>query len=417
MTTLPDGKIRVVDLSMGWAGPLVGQMLAEMGAEVVKVEDTHHFDWWRGSLSMGTPQAQPIERAATFNTANRGKLGVTIDLANPRGLEMVKRLAAISDVFIENFTPGVMRRFGLTRQVLGALNPRLVMISMPSFGSDGPECDARGYGNTIEGMAGITALTAYHDAEQRYMLSNALGDPVGGLNGMLAVLAALHERERTGFGQWIELAQVEAAIPLVAEKIIEYQLTGAVPRPHGNRHPEFAPHGIYRCAGEEQSWLALAAATQAQWRALVAALALEHLASDARFGDAVSRKANEDALDAELGRALAALPLDEAVARLTAAGVYAAPVNSASAIIADSQLQSRGYFVPIERAVVGTHLYPGAVARLAQSPLRANRPAPLLGEHNADVFRRLLGMSDDEIRELEAAGVIGTVPRAYRSTS
>ncbi|HYB89857.1 MAG TPA: CoA transferase [Candidatus Binataceae bacterium] len=412
--TVLDGKIRVLDISMGWAGPLVGEMLAEMGAEVVKVEDTHHFDWWRGSLSMGPPQSQPIERAAVFNTANRGKLGVTIDLTNPRGIAMVKRLAAISDVFIENFTPGVMRRFGLTRDVLGALNPRLVMISMPSFGSDGPESNARGYGNTIEGMAGMTALTAYHDADQRYMLSNALGDPIGGLNGMLAVLAALHERERTGRGQWIELAQVEAAIPLVGEKIIEYELTGAVPQPRGNRHPEFAPHGIYRCAGEDQNWIALAAETEEQWRALAAALGPDRLATDGRFADAVSRKANEDALDAELARALGALALDDAVARLSAAGVYAAHVNSASAILADSQLHGRDYFVPIERAVVGTHLYPGAVARLAQSPLRADRPAPLLGQHNAEVFRRLLSMSDDEIGELEAAGVIGTVPRAYR---
>ncbi|MGC1678206.1 MAG: CoA transferase, partial [Candidatus Binataceae bacterium] len=147
MTTVFEKKIRVLDLSMGWAGPLAGQMLAEMGAQVIKVEDTHYFDWWRGSLSMAPPEVQPIERAATFNTTNRGKLGVTLDLLNPRGIELVKRLVAHSDILIENYSPGVMERFGLTYEILAPLNPRLIMISMPSFGYGGPETFSRGYGN------------------------------------------------------------------------------------------------------------------------------------------------------------------------------------------------------------------------------------------------------------------------------
>ncbi|HKN01675.1 MAG TPA: CoA transferase [Candidatus Binataceae bacterium] len=416
MSTIVEGKIRVLDLSMGWAGPLLGQMLAEMGAEVVKVEDTQFFDWWRGSLSMGPPEMQPIERASTFNTANRGKLGVTLDLNNPRGIEIVKRLVTTADILVENYSPGIMKRFGLDWEVLRPINPRLIMISMPSFGYGGPETNARGYGNTIEAMAGVTGLTRYHDAEQPYTLSNALGDPVSGLTGTFGVLAALHERERTGKGQWIELAQVEGAIQLVAGPILEYQLTGAVPRPQGNRNREFAPHGIYGCAGE-RNWLAVAAATDDQWRALTGALGLPHLAGDARFSEVARRKENEDALDAELRSALAALSIEDAMSRLRAAGVYAAPVNSAAAVIGDPQISDRGYFVAIDRAVVGTHLYPGAVARFPETPLNAGDPAPLLGEHNGDVFRRLLGMSEAEIEELEAAGVIGTRPRQYSKAS
>ena len=213
MTTIFEKKIRVLDLSMGWAGPLAGQMLAEMGAQVIKVEDTHYFDWWRGSLSMAPPEVQPIERAATFNTANRGKLGVTLDLLNPRGIDLVKRLVAHSDILIENYSPGVMERFGLTYEILAPLNPRLIMISMPSFGYGGPETFSRGYGNTVEAMAGVTGLARYHDSDQPYTLSNALGDPVGGLTGTFGILAALHERENTGRGQWIELAQVEGRHP------------------------------------------------------------------------------------------------------------------------------------------------------------------------------------------------------------
>jgi len=417
MNTIFDGKLRVLDISMGWAGPLVGQMFAEMGAEVIKVEDTHHFDWWRGSLSMAPPEMQPIERAAVFNTANRGKLGVTLDLASVRGIEILKRLVELSDILIENFSPGVMDRLGLGYEALSAINPRLIMISMPSFGSDGPECNARGYGNTVEAMAGVTGLTGYHDGGgQRYTLSNALGDPVGGLHGVFALMVAIRERERTGRGQLIELAQVESLIPFVADAMLEYQFTKKVPAARGNRHREHAPHGIYRCEGAD-NWIALACESDERWRSLSRTLGLESLADDSRFASASARKANEDALDAELSRAIVRLNLDDCVALLRKAEVLAAPVNSAPAVMADPQIQSREYCVAVERAVVGTHLYPGAVARIPGTPLRADSPAPLLGEHNRQVFAETLGMSGDEIAELERIGVIGSSPRQYQKAS
>ena len=407
MNSIFDGKLRVLDISMGWAGPLVGQMFAEMGADVIKVEDTHHFDWWRGSLSMAPPEMQPIERAAVFNTANRGKRGVTLDLASARGIEILKRLVAVSDLLVENFSPGVMDRLGLGYETVRAINPRLIMISMPSFGSDGPESNARGYGNTVEAMAGVTGLTGYHDGDgQRYTLSNALGDPVGGLHGVFALMVALRERERSGRGQLIELAQVESLIPFVADAMLDFQFSGKVPAARGNRHREHAPHGIYRCAGDD-NWIALACESDEQWRSLAGALGLD----DQSFASASDRKANEDALDAELSRAIANLSADDCVARLGDAGVLVAPVNSAPAVMADPQIQGREYFVAIERAVVGTHLYPGAVARLPDTPLRADTPAPLLGEHNRQVFAELLAMTDEEITELERSGVIGSRPR------
>ena len=407
MNSIFDGKLRVLDISMGWAGPLVGQMFAEMGAEVIKVEDTHHFDWWRGSLSMAPPEMQPIERAAVFNTANRGKRGVTLDLASVRGIEILKRLIEVSDILIENFSPGVMDRLGLAYEAVRAINPRLIMISMPSFGSDGPESNARGYGNTVEAMAGVTGLTGYHDGNgPRYTLSNALGDPVGGLHGVFALMVALRERERSGRGQLIELAQVESLIPFVADAMLDFQFTGKVPAARGNRHREHAPHGIYRCAGDD-NWIALACESDEQWRSLARALGID----DKRFAIASDRKANEDALDAELSRAIANLSADDCVARLRDADVLVAPVNSAPAVMADPQIQGREYFVAIDRAVVGTHLYPGAVARLPDTPLRADTPAPLLGEHNRQVFADLLAMTDAEITELERSGVIGSSPR------
>lgn len=409
MSTIFDGKVRVIDLSMGWAGPLLGQILAEMGAQVIKIEDTRHFDWWRGSLSMGPPELQVHERSAVFNSANRGKLGATLDLDNPRGVEIVKRLARDADVAIENYSPGVIDRLGLGYAVLGPLNPRLIMISMPSFGSDGPESNTRGYGNTIEAMAGVTGLTGYHDGEQPYTLSNALGDPIAGVNGAFAVLTALIERQRTGRGQRIELAQVEAAIPFVADAIMEYQLSGKVPRPRGNRHPVHAPHGVYKCAGG--GWIALAAENDQQWRALADALGIEALAGDPRFAAEASRKRNEDALDAELSRVLKDIAPEEIAHKLRAAGVPAGQVNSCADVLGDPQAAARGFFVGIDRAVVGPYLYPGAAAHFSRTPLAVDRPAPLLGEHNRAVFRDILGMSDGEIDALEAEGIIGTEPR------
>jgi benzylsuccinate CoA-transferase BbsF subunit len=233
------------------------------------------------------------------------------------------------------------------------------------------------------------------------------------LHGVFALMVALRERERSGRGQLIELAQVESLIPFVAEAILEYQFTGKVPAARGNRHREHAPHGIYRCAGDD-NWIALACETDDQWRSLARAIGIERLANDIRFADASGRKTNEDALDAELSRALSSIYVDDCVARLRDAGVIAAQVNSAPAVMADPQIQSREYFIAIDRAVVGTHLYPGAVARLPDTPLRADAPAPLLGEHNYKVFSELLGMSDDDIAELESSGVIGSSPREYR---
>ncbi len=405
-----DFEIRALDLSMGWAGPLVGELLAEMGAEVIKVEDTRHFDWWRGSLAMAPPEMQPIERASVFNTVNRGKLGLTLDLSDPRGVALLKRMVANADVLVENFSPGVMRRLGLEYQTLAAINPRLVMLSMPAFGSEGPDADSRAYGMTVEAMAGITSLSGYPEGGQPYMLSNALGDPVGGLNGTLAVMAALFDRERTGHGQLVELAQVEGLIPFAAASLVESQLTGRQPQPLGNRNREYSPHGIYRCVGDN-SWIALGIDRDERWPAFLRVLGLEHLGRDPRFADMVSRKRNEDALDAEISGATTRFDAADLGAKLQAAGIAAGLVASAPDVLGDAQLASREFFVAIDRAVVGTYLYPGAGMRMAMTPLRPNRPAPLLGEHNRRVLGEIIGLSLDELDELERAGLIGTRPR------
>ena len=406
MKTIAERKLRAIDLAMGWAGPLLGEMLAEMGVEVIKIEDTLHFDWWRGSLSMGPAEMQVIERSAPFNTANRGKIGATLDLTKPRAVEIVKKLVASADILIENYSPDVMPKLGLGWETLAPLNPRLIMISMPSFGAEGPERNARGYGNTIEAVSGVTGLVGYHDGGQPYTLSNALGDPSAGLNGLFAVLVGLREREETGRGQHIELAQVEAVVPYNGEAIVEYEVTGQVPKPRGNRHPEHAPHGIYRCGS---GYVALACESDEQWRKLAGILGLS--ADDARFATMADRKRNEDALDAALRDALKDRGAEDTSRELLEAGVIAGQVNSGADMLGDPQLAARGFFVPIDRAVVGTHLYPGAAEHFSETPLVTDRPAPVLGEHNRKVFSEILGMSDAEIEALEHEKIIGTSPR------
>ena len=410
-------KLRALDLSMGWAGPLVTQLLAEMpGVEVIKVEDTRNYDWWRGSHAMAPPEMQPIERAPTFNTVNRGKLDLTLDLSHPRGIEILNRLVKFSDLLVENFSPGVMDRLGLGFAVVKEINPGLIMLSMPAFGADGPECNARGYGMTMEAMAGVTRLCTYRGDDRPYMLENALGDPVTGLNGTFAIMCAIHERKRTGCGQHIEIAQVEGVIPLIGPQLIDYQLTGQLPPRIGDRHPSHAPHGIFRCAGDD-SWIAIAVADDAQFRVLAEILGAPRLTSDPRFALEADRKANEDALATELNSLLQACAADDVAQKLNRAGLPAAPVNPPPQVLADPQLSARGFFVPVERAVVGTHLYPSSAAHLTATPLDATRPAPLLGEHNAQVLRELLGMDATELEQLKRDGIIGARPRQYDDAS
>ncbi len=231
-----------------------------------------------------------------------------------------------------------------------------------------------------------------------------------GLNGTVRSAGRTAEREDTGRGQLIELAQVEGTIPFVAEAIVEAQLTGQVPKPRGNRHPEHAPHGVYRCGS---GFIALAAESDEQWRKLANVLGLDALANDSRFATASERKRNEDALDAELSRALKDLGADETSRKLIDAGLIAGPVHSSADMLGDAQLSSRGFYVPIDRAVIGMHLYPGAAEHFSETPLAPDRPAPLLGEHNRKVFSEILGMSDAEIAGLERDKIIGTLPRQF----
>ena len=401
------GALRVVDLSMGWAGPLVGHVLAALGADVIKIESHTHFDWWRGSRPPGDDPGLALhERSHVFNAVNRGKRGITLNLASPAGRDVALRLIEGADILIENFAAGVIERLGLGWASVSARNPRLVMLRQPAFGSTGPEAGYLGFGNTIEGMSGLTSLVGYEDGPPT-MLANACGDPVSGLIGSIAVLSALRTRERDGRGRLLECAQLEGFLPLVSEALIHYQRTGELPRRRGNRRPGSVPSGVYPAAGDDR-WVAVEVETGAQWDALADLLG-EPWAASPQLADVAVREARRADIDAALARWTAARDAEAAAALLLERGIPAAPVHTEADVLVFEPLVAAGFWVGEEREPVGFHLYPALAIRVNGEHLAAHGPAPLLGQHTAEVLRGL-GLGENELRELEAAGVTGTTP-------
>ena len=406
------GDIRIVDLTMGWAGPLATRQLADMGAEVIKVESCQYFDWWRGWESTPESIAQKLyEQSTAFNTTGRNKFGITLDLTSRRGKDLLLRLVAKSDAVIENYTASVLPKLGLAYERLREVNPELVMVSMPPFGASGDWMYHRAYGSTVEQASGLPHMNGRAD-DPPTMQHVALGDPIAGINAAAALLTALRHLRRTGEGQYVDLSHVESMFPLAAHGLVEQAIRGEPPRRHGGRHPLHAPWGCYPCVGAEP-WIAITVETDEQWRALCDVLGMDE--SEPRLARASGRKACEDDLD----RALAArtgfhdgLALER---RLAAAGVPAAVLRNTLDVLYDPHLEARGYWQWRERAFVGDQPNPSAPYRpvAADGPSRpypVEWPAPTLGQHNREVLSRLLGLSQDELDALEADQVIGNEP-------
>ena len=386
----PLAGVRVLDLSMGWSGPLCGRHFADMGAEVIKIEGTAHLDWWRGWNALAEGDPPPHETRPNFNAVNRNKRGITLDLRDPRGVALMKRFAAVSDVLIENYAPGVLDRLGLGAGVLRGVNPGLCYISMGAFGSAGPWSGFRAYGSTTEQACGMPWLNGAADWPP-VMQHTAYGDPMAGLFAAAALLTALYGRPANG-GATIDLSQVECLFQLCADGIVAQSATGTAPPRTGNQ----------RVAGA--------------WRDCVACLGAEDwLAVDLPDADAVERtRAAIGAAPGEIGAALAAWAggrsARDAAGVLQRAGIAAAPAQPAHALLDDPALVAAGFWRQAERRYVGTHLLSKAPFALdgAAPPLR--NPTPTLGEHNAEVLRGVLGLGDAEVASLERDGMIGTRP-------
>jgi len=396
--------IRIIDLSMGWAGPLATRHLADMGAEIIKVESCARFDWWRGWEATPEWIAQnAAERSPSFNTVNRNKLDVTLDLATPTGGALFKRLVAIADAVVENYSAGVLPKLGLDYPALRAVNEEIVMVSMPAFGANGPWRDYRAYGSTVEHASGLPHLSGNADWPPT-MVHVAYGDAVGGLNGAAALLTALRHRRRTGQGQHVDLSQSECLFPLGIHGILEQTVNGAAPLRLGNRSARYAPHGVYPARGEDQ-WVVIQVFDEAHWRALTTLVP----GLDA-FGDRADRLVRVAALDVALAAWTRDFEADALMQQLQDLGIACAKVQGMEHLLTDRHLAARKFWRRIEREYVGAQPHPVAPYRADGKAYGIDVPAPTLGQHNAKVLTELLGLDAAEFAALERAGVIGDRP-------
>jgi crotonobetainyl-CoA:carnitine CoA-transferase CaiB-like acyl-CoA transferase len=405
---LPLEGLRVLDFTAFWAGPAATHMLAALGADVIKVESIQRPDGMRFTTTARPSVDRWWEWGPVFNGANAGKRGITVDMTRPEGLALAKRLVAWADAVVENFTPRVMDGFGLDWAAVAAANPRAIMVRMPGFGLSGPWRDRTGFAQTMEQVSGMAWMTGLTDGPP--LIPRGACDPMAGMHAVIALLVALDERERTGRGALVEMTMVEAALNAAAEQVIERSAYGTLLHRDGNRGPVAAPQGVYRCRGDEQ-WLALAVATDAQWRGLLAALSDPEWAADPTLAGVAGRRSAHDRLDEELARWCSRHDRDELVELLAKHGVPAAPVLAPRDIAANPHMRARGFFETVDHPVVGTHDLPGLPFRLSERGTGWLRsPPPTLGQHNDEVLGGVLGLSDDEIRGLRADGVIGDRP-------
>ncbi len=417
MPSLPLEGLRVVDLSMWFAGPMASRLLADMGAEVIKIESLGHIDPWRGParvtpiLIERIPEMAAVEKpyncSPGFNLQNRNKLGITLDLQTGQGKEIFKKLVKVSDIVLENYSPRVMNSLGIGYPVLREINPAIILMSLPALGSTGPDRDQVAFGQTIDCMSGMAYLTGYLGEEPMLQSGLSYGDPLSGMNAAFAILAGLRQRRKTGEGMHIELSQVEGVISFNADSIMDYTMNGRIHERMGNRHPSMAPHGCYRCKGEDR-WVVISIPSDSAWLRFCQAVGQPLWAEDNRFSDLPGRYSHQDELDRLIEAWTVRYDHYTVLDVLQKADIPAGPVLDAGELTKEPHLNERGFYEEVTHPEAGTHYYIGMYARFSKTPGSIRMPAPCLGEHNHYVLGEILGMPEEEIAELERLGIIGT---------
>ncbi|MBN8896999.1 MAG: CoA transferase, partial [Rhodospirillales bacterium] len=387
--TLPLAGLRIVDLTMGWAGPTAARHLCDLGAEVIKVEACQYPDWWRGTdLRASFIAEQRHEKIPWFQLMNRNKLDVTLDLTQPDGVALLKRLVADAHAVVENYSSEVLGKLGLDYAVLSQVRPGLVMASMPAFGSGNAWSACRAYGSTLEQASGLPTITGFPHHPPT-MNQTAYGDPVGGFNAAAALIVALLHQQRPGEGQHVDLSQVACMLPLVAGALIEQSATGAVSPRLGNRHPVFVPQGAFRCAGAD-SWLAVSVTDDAAWRSLCGVIGREELAGLTR----AERRRREDELEAAIAAWTAPRDAEAAMQALQAVGVAAGVARLPATLDQDPHLKARGFWRRVDRPFIGPHWQSSAAFREGASSYPLRRVAPTLGQDNHAILVGRIGLSE-----------------------
>jgi crotonobetainyl-CoA:carnitine CoA-transferase CaiB-like acyl-CoA transferase len=389
---LPLAGIRILDLSRAWAGPYGTRYLADFGADVIKVETGKYPD----GRQPGNPGYEEI---------NRNKRPITLNFQMPEGQELLKRLVAISDVVVENFSPRVMAQYELDYHHLLKVRPDLIMVSMPGYGYSGPHSRFVSFGGPLMAYTGMSLLWGYADSPPDARVKVAQPDYIVAATQALAVTAALHHRVRTGQGQYIEIAQVEATVASMALAYLDYFATGTVATPRGNRDPNAVPQGCYPCVGHE-AWCVISCTTDAQWRALATLIGGEALADDPTLLTATARWNRHDELDDRISAWTREQTPHQVMRQLQAVGVPAGVVQTAEDLWRDVHLRSRDYMVTLAHPELGMVEHPSVMIRLHATPGSVQRLAGPLGADNDAVFRGLLGLAPEELSRLVKAGII-----------
>jgi crotonobetainyl-CoA:carnitine CoA-transferase CaiB-like acyl-CoA transferase len=415
--TQPLNGIRVLDLSQVWSGPLAGRILADLGAEVIHIvsrrrisltEITPEIAFILGMFPDNDPGEHPWNRSSMVNDFARNKLGLTLEINTDEGLDIFKRLVKVSDVVLENFSPRVMTNFGLEFPDLEKINPGIILCRMPGYGLTGPYREYVTYGTNLDPASGLASLMGY-PGQTAHMSGNAYPDPVAGLHAAAAILTALFYRRRTGKGQNIDLSQAESATSVIGEAVLGYSLNQKIPQNRGNRHPDHAPCGCYPCNGEDK-WVMIAVESEEDWKAFCTAIEAPDLATDKRFSTRMLRLRHQDELDEIICSWTRRQTHYNAMETLQKHGVSAGAVLNAAELATNPHLLERGFFWEIEHPEAGRHVYCGLPIRFSKASPSALRPAPCMGEHNRKILSGLLGLSDDEIDDLEKKQIIGVDP-------
>jgi formyl-CoA transferase len=397
MTTGALAGVRVLDLSRVLAGPYCTMLLGDYGADVIKVEEPGSGD---GTRAWGPPWAG--DQSAYFLAANRNKRGITANLKSNEGVAIVQALAAISDVLIENFKPGTADRLGLGYAALAQANPRLVYCSLTGYGQTGPYRDRPGYDFVVQAQGGIMSITGPQEGEP-YKVGVAIADITTGLFAATAILAALQERERSGRGQAIDVALLDAQVAWLANVAQNYLVTGEVPQRYGNAHPSIVPYETFPAA---DGAIAVAVGTDEQYRKFCHAIERPDLCADERFCTNQARVINREELIPLLQAVFRTRPAAAWIDLLLSIGVPAGPINDVAAALEDVQVQARRMVQEVQHPSAGAIRLLGPVARFSRTPAEIRLAPPPLGYDTDSVLGELLGYSSGEIAQLHASGAI-----------
>ena len=395
MDSLLEG-VRILDLTRVLAGPYASMVLADLGAEVIKVELPSSGDESRGFGPFQNGES------AYFTSVNRGKKSVTIDLRQERGRDLALGLAETCDVLVENFRPGSMERFGLGYETVHAKYPQLVYASISGFGQTGPYAQRPAYDVLIQAMGGIASITGEPNSPP-VRVGSSIADLSAALFGAVGILAALQRASRTGEGQQIDISMLDCQVALLENALARYAVSGEVPQPLGSRHPAITPFQFFAVS---DGHIVLAAGNDGLWRKLCTALGLLDLIEDSRFADNALRTENHAALEPLLAEVLADKTVAEWSEVLVQAGVPSGPLCDVGEVFNDEQIAAREMIVEIDHPIAGRQAMPNSPLKFSQTPIQLQRPAPLLGQHTEEVLRDMLDLGTDEITGLRADGVI-----------